>query len=214
MRKQKFLSLFFLFSFFLVLKLGSGFIAGSTYELLSVEKCEKINISLVCSDKIEEDEFYFFPNCHKVRNEVYNEYWVCDCSDSYTLKFHINQASNNSCNLFINYVYSIEMPPERRSSSHTREVIREKPIVNKTVINRTIIQPERIVYLNITNKSLEEELEQLKKALNRSIKESLDLKKKIEDYIKRETYAMLASLVVIIAFIYWMLWGKRKQKNI
>jgi hypothetical protein len=118
---------------------------------------------MICSNKIDLNEFYFSPNCILVENQTYVNKWVCNCWNGYKLNFTINPASNNTCDIYMVYTQEIEFPEKREVYVHYSET----PIIYNTTlnqtINQTIIEKEKIVpYIpEDVNKTIEE----LKKSL-------------------------------------------------
>ena len=157
--KLPFLSfLFFIFS----VALATNYYSGSSY-FYDFPSCKNLNITMICNNRIDLNEFYFSPNCFLAENQTYVNKWVCDCWNGYKLNFTINPASNNTCDIYMVYTQEIEFPEKREVYVHYSET----PIVYNTTlnqtINQTIIEKEKIVpYIpEDVNKTIEE----LKKSL-------------------------------------------------
>jgi hypothetical protein len=116
---------------------------------------------MICSNKIDIDEFYFSPNCFLVENQTYVNKWVCNCWNGYKLNFTINPASNNTCDIYMVYTQEIAFPEKREIYVHYSET----PIIYNTTLNQTINQSviERLV--PYVPDDVNNTIEELKKSL-------------------------------------------------
>ncbi len=180
--------LFFLFE----IALATNYFAGSSY-FYDFPKCSDLNITLICSNKIDLNEFYFSPNCNLVENQTFINKWVCSCFDGYVLNFTINPASKNNCDIFMVYRYAIELPEAKREIYTSSVTIFYNTTYN-TTLNQTL--PKEIVYINKTveveNKTKIEELNQVITQLNKSISE-----KEIEmEAVKKNLLILLGTAIL------------------
>jgi hypothetical protein len=117
-----------------------------------------MNITLVCSEKIDLNEFYFSPNCSLAENQTFVNKWVCDCWDGYKLNFTINPSSQNNCDILMVYTYGIEVPEK----TVVTEKYYEYPVryyYNQTVnytIEKNVTDPAILKLIEDLSKTLEE----------------------------------------------------------
>jgi hypothetical protein len=143
--KSEIALLAFLSFLFLVFPVfASEYIAGSSY-FYDFPTCDKLNVTLVCSQKIDLNEFYFSPNCSLVENQSFMNKWICDCWNGYTLNFTINPASKNDCDIFMVYTYKTEIPEktivtEKYYEYPVRRIYNQTIIINNT-IERNVTDP-------------------------------------------------------------------------
>jgi hypothetical protein len=157
--KAKLFPLSFFFFVFSV-ALATKYYSGSSY-FYDFPTCQNLNITMICSNRIDLNEFYFSPNCSLVEAQTYINKWVCNCWNGYRLNFTINPASNNTCDIYMVYTQTIKLPEKKEIYIRYSET----PIIYNTTLNQTINQTviERLVpYVpEDVNKTIEE----LKKSL-------------------------------------------------
>jgi len=218
--KAKVFSLSFLFFVFSV-ALATNYYSGSSY-FYDFPSCKNLNITMVCSNKIDLNEFYFSPNCILVENQTYVNKWVCNCWDGYKLNFTINPASNNTCNIYMVYTQIIELPEKREIYIHYSET----PIIFNTTLNQTILEKEKIIpyipeEVNKTINELNKQLEEQKEINKERLDVILHLMSKIENLEKEakiwKIVVMVLVTLVIVSLIGYVIWVKilgLKFKNI
>jgi len=205
--KLPFLSFFF---FVFSIALAANYYSGSSY-FYDFPNCQTLNITMICSNKIDLNEFYFSPNCFLVENQTYVNKWVCNCWNGYKLNFTINPASNNTCDIYMVYTQEIEFTEKREVYVHYSET----PIIYNTTlnqtINQTIIEKEKIVpYIpedvNRTIDELKKSLEEQKivnegntRAISLLMENLRELQSKSSFYMNLALFlAFLASLFAIL----------------
>jgi hypothetical protein len=200
--KLPFLSFFF---FVFSVALATNYYGGSSY-FYDFPSCKNLNITMICNNKIDLNEFYFSPNCFLVENQTYVNKWVCNCWNGYKLNFTIHPASNNTCDIYIVYTQTIELPEKREIYIRFSET----PIIYNTTLNQTINQTiiEKIVPyvpedINKTIEELKKSLE-VEKEINREIGRSKEAV--VNEYMKAiksnvDLYKVIYGLVIIIIML-------------
>jgi len=218
--RAKVFSLSFLFFVFSV-AIATNYYSGSSY-FYDFPSCRNLSITMVCSNKIDLNEFYFSPNCILVENQTYVNKWICNCWDGYKLNFTINPASNNTCNIYMVYTQTIELPEKREIYIHYSET----PIIFNTTLNQTILEKEKIIpyipeEVNKTINELNKQLEEQKEINKERLDVILHLMSKIENLEKEakiwKLVVMVLVTLVIVSLIGYVVWVKilgLKFKNI
>ena len=218
--RAKVFSLSFLFFVFSV-AIATNYYSGSSY-FYDFPSCRNLSITMVCSNKIDLNEFYFSPNCILVENQTYVNKWICNCWDGYKLNFTINPASNNTCNIYMVYTQTIELPEKREIYIHYSET----PIIYNTTLNQTILEKEKIIpyipeEVNKTINELNRQLEEQKEINKERLDVILHLMSKIENLEKEakiwKIVVMVLVTLVIVSLIGYVVWVKilgLKFKNI
>ena len=177
----------FLFLFFPT-ALATDYIAGSSY-FYDFPTCNKLNITLVCSQKIDLNEFYFCPNCSLAENQTFVNKWVCDCWDGYRLNFTINPASQNTCDILMVYTYGIEVPEK----TVVIEKYYEYPV--RYYYNQTV---NYTVEKNVTDPAILKLIEDLSKTLEEKNKEIMSYRENIsslENYTSNLKFKLDATIM-------------------
>jgi hypothetical protein len=213
--KAKTFSLSFLFFIFSV-ALATNYYSGSSY-FYNFPSCQNLNITMTCSNKIDSGEFYFSPNCYLVEVQPYINKWVCNCWSGYKLNFTINPASNNTCDIYMVYTQTIELPEKREIYIHYSET----PIIYNTTlnqtINQTIIEKEKITpyipeEVNQTINELSRQLEEQKEISKERLDVIFHLMNKIENLEKEAKFWKIIGLVlvslVVFSLVGYVVWVK------
>ena len=166
---KKTLPTFLFFSFLLInFSLAANWIAGSSYTY-NFPLCKSLNVKISSSYPINLTipEIEVYPNCTLIKNDTFNLEFDCKCYDGYVLNIKPYAFANNTYDILISYTYEQNVPEKIVKKKENLILKVEKPTINQTIINRTIIQPTEIktVYVNVTNESLIEEINTLKSNL-------------------------------------------------
>jgi len=197
------LLLSFLF-LFLILPLveATTYYSGSSY-FLDFPKCERLNITAVCSNRIDLNEFYFSPNCELVENSTFVWKWSCNCSDGYRLNFTINPASENECDLIFTCFYLVVT--EEKVENKYYSVSSAGPI-NQTILNITnVTVVNQTLPVKIVNQTIEKWYENTTRIG--------ELEQKVEEYERIEKFALVLFLVLLLTMlaIVFVNFMKRRQ---
>jgi len=171
-----------LFLFFqIALASATVYYSGSSY-FFDFPKCVDINITVICEDRIDANEFYFSPNCSLVGNQTFVNKWVCNCFDGYVLNFTINPGARNKCNIYM--IYTQELKVEEKREIYV-DVI-ERSIVYNYTYNYTYNQTEKLLpyvpedinqTINELNQKLEEKESKIKELMENITTLKIDLEK-------------------------------------
>jgi hypothetical protein len=209
--KAKLLYLSFLFFIFSV-ALATNYYSGSSY-FYDFPACQTLNITMICSNKIDLNEFYFSPNCFLVENQTYINKWMCNCWNGYRLNFTLHPASNNTCDIHMVYTQTIELP-ERRDVfiSFSRA-----PIIYNTTLNQTIIEREKITpyipeEVNQTINELSRQLEEQKEISKDRLSTIASLIDKINDLEKEvkiwKAIGAILAILAVVSLVGYVVWVK------
>ena len=163
---KKILPTFLFLSFLLMnFSLAANWIAGSSYTY-DFPLCKSLEVKISASHPINltVPEIEVYPNCTLVKNDTFNLEFECECYDGYVLNVKPHAFANNTYDVLISYTYEQKVPEKVVEKKETLIVKEEKPTINQTIVNRTVIRPTKIetVYVNATNESLLKEVENLK----------------------------------------------------
>jgi len=181
---------------------GTEIYAGSSL-FFDFPNCVSMNVSIICSDIIAENEFSVGPNCKITNTTLHNWVWSCNCYDGYRLNITINPASRNNCTFIITYLQDITVPEKviERHYSSTEVVVHKPQIVSNTTIEKVIQVP--VYYENETKiAELNETIQNLTGQLNQMISENEMLREEYQS--AKEDYEELLSRfhkIIVVAFI-------------
>jgi len=171
-----------LFLFFqITLASAVVYYSGSSY-FFDFPKCVDLNITVICEDRIDANEFYFSPNCNLVENQTFVNKWVCNCFDGYVLNFTINPGTRNKCNIYM--IYTQELKIEEKREIYF-DVIDHSIVYNYTY-NYTCNQTEKLLpyipedinqTINELNQKLEEKEGKIKELMENITTLKIDLEK-------------------------------------